>query len=197
MTELIDPRHFQTLASLPPEEVTGRTGCTYNATDQVYTVPVWNSMCQVFLQSATADWAPGSSTLHDYFRLFTMHYLLSARDIQSSGEWISEKDMAGGATFFRGPHAIPAHLIVNRVDDSVETFRRICLGHGGIALDMADSAYQFSITDRIEIAVLYWAGDEEFPAEAKLLFDKSLTTHFALDIIFALAVGICEELGKF
>jgi hypothetical protein len=46
------------------------------------------------------------------------------------------------------------------------------------------------------VAVLYWAGDEDFPAEAKLLFDKTLPNHFALDIVYALASGICEQLGR-
>lgn len=61
---------------------------------------------------------------------------------------------------------------------------------------MADAAFIFYITDRIPVAVLYWAGDDEFPAESKLLYDSTLPSHFALDIVFALAVGICEELSR-
>jgi hypothetical protein len=44
--------------------------------------------------------------------------------------------------------------------------------------------------------VLYWEGDEQFGAEAKLLFDKSISAHLALDVIYAMAVGICKRLGK-
>ncbi|MDM8538586.1 DUF3786 domain-containing protein [Desulfobacterales bacterium HSG17] len=58
---------------------------------------------------------------------------------------------------------------------------------------MADAAYVFEITPRLPIAMLYWEGDDEFPAESKLLFDKSVSEHLALNIIFALAVDICKR----
>ena len=43
---------------------------------------------------------------------------------------------------------------------------------------------------------IYWTGDDEFPAEAKILYDKSITAHLASDISYALGVGICERLGR-
>ncbi len=109
---------------------------------------------------------------------------------------MAELASPGGVTFFRGPHDIPTNLITAKVDNSVDAFRELCLKHGGVPLDMADMAFVFHITDRIPIAVLFWAGDDEFPPESKLLFDNTLPQHCALDILFALAVGICEELGR-
>ena len=60
---------------------------------------------------------------------------------------------------------------------------------------MADAAYRFEITPRIPVAVLYWNGDDDLPAESKLLYDQTITEHLASDIVWALAVGICERLG--
>jgi hypothetical protein len=39
-------------------------------------------------------------------------------------------------------------------------------------------------------------GDDEFPSESKLLFDKSITAHLALDIIYALAQEVCGRVAK-
>jgi hypothetical protein len=61
---------------------------------------------------------------------------------------------------------------------------------------MADAAASFTLCEKLPVALLYWAGDEEFPAEAKLLFDETIAAHFALDIVFALAVGVCEEFAR-
>lgn len=196
MTELIDRGHFVELAQLDPRDVSRRALCSFVRGQNCYTLPVWNRICTISPGQGTVLWRTESDRLHEYFDLFAVHYLLTAREISPSGQWISEKDMMGGATFFRGPHAIPTHLIANRVNNSVDAFRSLCTAYGGAPLAMADAAYSFSITDRIPVAVLYWAGDDEFPAEAKLLFDKTLPKHFALDIIFALAVGVCEELGN-
>lgn len=47
------------------------------------------------------------------------------------------------------------------------------------------------------IALLYWLGDEEFPAEAKLLLDKSISGSLALDSVYALAVDACSRVSQF
>lgn len=196
MTELIDKRHFLELARLNPREVCRRTSCTYDERRNCYTLPVWGVDYVIYPEAGNIACGTDSKLLHEYFSLFAIHYLLSSREISPAGEWISEKDMVGGATFFRGPHALPTHLITSRVDNSIEEFRQLGSAGHGRPLNMADAAFSLSITDRIPVAVLYWAGDEDFPAEAKLLFDKTLPNHFALDIVFALASGICEQLGR-
>jgi hypothetical protein len=43
---------------------------------------------------------------------------------------------------------------------------------------------------------VYWVGDEDFPAEAKVLFDKTIIDHLALDIVFALAVLVCNRIAN-
>ena len=60
---------------------------------------------------------------------------------------------------------------------------------------MADAAASFMITPRTPVAVLYWQGDEDFPPEAKILYDQSIAGYFALDAIYALAVDICSRLS--
>ena len=57
-------------------------------------------------------------------------------------------------------------------------------------------SYIFEITPRIPVAVLYWRGDDEFKAESKILYDRTIAEHLASDMIYALAVGVCERLGK-
>ena len=45
------------------------------------------------------------------------------------------------------------------------------------------------------MAVLYWRGDDDFPAECKLLYDRTIQEHLAADIVYALGVGICRTLA--
>jgi len=196
MPELIDKRHFEALMKYDPQEVISRTNCTYDSILNCYTLPIWTTSCIIHPAKAQVEWPEGSPTLHEYFELFAVHYLLSARDIQPAGQLISEKDMPGGATFFRGPHAIPTSRITDKVNNALDRFHQLTTHYNGTPLTMADAAAMFSITPRIPVAVLYWIGDDEFPAEAKLLFDRTLPDHFALDIVFSLAVAVAEQLGK-
>ena len=76
-----------------------------------------------------------------------------------------------------------------------EILREKCEQLDGISLDMADAAYAFEITPRIPVAVQFWDRDDEFPAEAKILFDKTIAEHLAPDIVFCLTVEICRRIG--
>jgi len=110
-------------------------------------------------------------------------------------KWVSEKDIKGGAAFFRGPHTLPTDWISSRFENDIKAFGQACEKLGGTPLAFGDAAFVFEITPAVPVAVVYWQGDEEFPPETKLLFDRTIDRHLPLDIIFALAVEICHTVS--
>lgn len=197
MTALVDNFFLTQLNKQDPADVCRRSLCAYDETDRTYRATVWGDQYVVDPEKAKITCIDTKhEPLHPYFDLFVVHYLLGCREMQPAGQWISEKDIAGGATFFRGPHEIPAHSIASRFDRDIIGFKKRCQQYGGLVLNLADAAFVFSIAPRIPVAVLYWQGDDEFPTETKLLFDKTIDRHLASDIIYALSVGVCDRLGR-
>ncbi|WP_372677399.1 DUF3786 domain-containing protein [Desulfosarcina sp.] len=197
MTELIDIIHFEELSRRDPIDVCRRALCKYDDMNESYTLSAWGDDYRIFPnQLKISCMGNNSQRMHDYFYLFMIHYLLQSRETEPFKEWISEKDIPGGPTFFRGPHEIPTRWISNRFNDNIDEFKARCEQLHGIRLNMADAAYRFRITPRIPAAVLYWLGDENFPAEAKILYDRTIADHLAADIVYALAVAICERIGR-
>lgn len=193
MSAITTPTHFQQLLAEDPQEICGRTHCRYDQKRGIYSLSAWG--VEYFIDPSSQRITTGDKTspLHEYFEIFLLHYLLNRVEIRPAGEWISEKDMAGGPTFFRGPHAIPTNQISETFGNDLESFKQSCKRLSGTPLDMADSAFQFTIVPHIQAALLYWIGDEDFPAEAKILYDKSLPDYFALDVVFALAITVCNR----
>jgi hypothetical protein len=197
MTNSVDMIYFQELSEQNPKDVCRRTLCKYDDKNKFYTLSVWGDEYAVYPHEFKIDRITNNfQSPHDLFYLFIIYYLLKSKELEISNEWISEKDIPGGVTFFRGPHKIPTHLISNRYSNNIKEFRKRCEQLHGIPLDMADSAYSFKITSHISVAVLYWAGDVDFPPESKILYDKTITEHLASDILFALAVEICKKIGS-
>jgi hypothetical protein len=197
MTNSVDRIYFQELAEQNPKDVCRRTLCKYDDKNRFYTLSVWGDEYAVYPHEFKIDRITSNfQSPHDLFYLFIIYYLLKSKELEISNEWISEKDIPGGVTFFRGPHKIPTHLISNRYGNNIKEFRKRCEQLHGTPLDMADAAYSFNITPHISVAVLYWAGDDDFPPESKLLYDKTITEHLASDILFALAVEICKKIGN-
>ena len=197
MADLIDKIHFQELSDQDSKDVCRRASCTYDDRNELYRLSVWGDEYRICPNQFKINCMGYNTTiLHDYFYLFIIHYLLKSKEIEISNEWISEKDIPGGTTFFRGPHEIPTNLISLRFNNNICEFKERCEQLHGIPLNMADAAYSFKITPRIPVAVLYWKGDDDFPAESKILYDRTIVEHLASDIIYALAAGICERFGK-
>ncbi len=193
---LIDPSYFRDLAGADAADICRRTGCRYDDEANIYTFSVWGEDYAVFpSESRVEKQGANPSGVDRLMGLFIVYYLLNGKDLEVANEWISEKDMPGGTTFFRGPHVIPTELISDKYDHDVQGFVARCHQLGGTPLAMADGAFAFTITQRVPVAVLLWDGDEDFPAEAKVLFDRSITEHLTLDIIFSLADVVCRRIA--
>jgi hypothetical protein len=197
MADYIDRIIFEDLAEQDPQAVCERSGCAYDPRAGRYTLTVWGETYWITPGAYTVmKSGPGPTQDHGFLGLFTIHYLIQSKTPPLDDVWVSEKEIPGGATFFRGPHALPTDLITKRFGNDLGAFGRRCAALHGRPLEMADRAYRFDIVPRVPVAVLYWCGDEEFPAEAKLLFDKSIGASLAADVVFSLAVGVCERLGR-
>lgn len=197
MPDLIDRIYFQELSEQIPKDICRRAVCSYDDMKKNYAISIWGDLCRIYPDQCMIEWYNEKhESLHSYFDLFVVHYLLKAKEIELAGQWISEKDIPGGSTFFRGPHEIPTHLIRDQFRGDIEGFKSRCEQLMGNPLDLADAAFVFKIAPRVPVAVLYWKDDDEFPAESKILFDKTIDDHLASDIVYALAVGVCERLAK-
>jgi hypothetical protein len=197
MTNSIDMIYFQKLAEQDPKDVCRRALCRYDYENKSYTLSVWGDEYAIYPHEFKIDRITNNfQSPHDFFYLFIIYYLLKSKEIEICNEWISEKDIPGGATFFRGPHEIPSYFISRRYSNDINEFRKRCEQLHGIPIDMADAAYSFKITSHISVAVLYWVGDDDFTPESKILYDKTITEHLASDVLFALAVEICKKIGS-
>ena len=197
----IDEQHFTELARAEPEKLCVKGRANYNPLTGIYTIAVWNEEyafdsrhCLVSVTSATSSVRPGAEA--DRFSVFAIWYLLHPMTIPNTGVWVSGNDFPGGNTFFRGPHQIPGGRVAEACGGDPDRFTAACQRLGGKQLDMGDAAFRFSIMPDINVAVLLWRGDEDFPAEAKLLFDQGLVGKLPLDIVWALAAGICKRLDE-
>jgi Domain of unknown function (DUF3786) len=195
MAEYVDASYWQVLKAADPAVLCRHGRCQYLPDSSDYTLSLWGVDYRIAVdRQEIINTTPGAHS-HPYFNVFIIFYLLLEGDISVVGEWISEKDFPGGATFFRGPHLLPSMLITERYGNDLQGFSARCQELGGTPLSLADRAFSFRITAEVPVAVLYWSGDADFPAEAKILFDRSLINAMQLDVVYSLAVTICHRLA--
>jgi hypothetical protein len=130
------------------------------------------------------------------FQLLTVFYLVHARNADPTGEWVSEKDLKGGSTFFRGPHALPSAPLEQRFGSDPEGFREKSLPLGATQADYGDMSMEFPVLPRMSFIIVLWTQDEEFPARITFMLDSGIETHFPLDVVYAMTASVAHQLTR-
>jgi hypothetical protein len=133
--------------------------------------------------------------LAEEFQILLIRYLVAEEGGALDGREISEKDLPGGVTFFRGPHALHVAPIVQLFGDDESAFEARGRALGGVVAPYGDKAIRFSPFPAIPVTYVLWKADEEFPASVSVLFDRSIGRWLELDMIFTLVLVLTERIA--
>jgi len=177
------------LRSMPVDDVTRRTGASFQEKDNAYLVPFLDShYCVhprgnvVSLHGITLD-----AQQHFQLHLVLLSYLTQTTMDDPTGRMISEKQLPGGMTFFKGVHALGTDPLVKAYGRNPEGFRELGRFYGGIEEKFGDVCFTLRVLPKIPIRFIFHAEDDEFPASLKAMFDSSIEKHFRQpDLVWAL-----------
>ena len=105
-----------------------------------------------------------------------LHYLLTADGTPPAGEWTAYRELPGClfyAAAFAGRADVPLARRFGGSAAAAEALAAAAEPLSGERLDLADVAFRFQALPRLAVAALVWAGDEEFPGSATVLFDAA------------------------
>jgi hypothetical protein len=182
----VPPEYWDRLSAAHPEEVARRT--LARAAEGGYDLPFLNR--PLFVDPGArrlldGDRNPDPKLDRPLLALAVLVYLLSAVEAEEAGEPVSARDLPAGH-FFRGPHALPTNRIVERFGEDMAGFSAAGNALGGVPVDMAEAAVRLTPLPRVPLFLLFWEADEDFPAEASVLFDRSVARHLPPDAIWGL-----------
>jgi len=196
---------WERLASRDPLEACRASGAAWDGDRRVYVVDCLTDTLEVDVEARTVDRAgervsPDDAGPKRDLALLVLEYLANVRDVPVAGRWISGKELPSWAFFWRGPHQTPADMLARRFGNSPQEFLEKAACLGGVRLEEpdipGDAAVRFRVFPRIDVLVVLWAADDEFPARATLLFDASISEHLMVDGVFALALMLALRLMR-
>jgi hypothetical protein len=195
----IDPFHWEKLSELHPSDVCNRTEAIYHPGREGYVLPVYNLRYLILPKEEKIlrmEWGdkPVEESLHPYFSLMVLVYLTEAKDIKPTHTWISEKDLKGGSTFFRGPHRLEVEELIRLFGKDPEAFLKTGKRLGGSEILYGDKGFALEVFPKVPLAYILWKGDAEFPPKVSVLFDSTIESHFPLDIIWCMVIETTRRL---
>ena len=197
----IDAFYWEKLSRLHPTDVCNRSEAIYNPSRAGFVLPVYNERYLILpntreiLRLEPND-RPVQENLSHFFHLMLFAYLIEAKEIKPSHTWVSEKDLKGGATFFRGPHSLDVSTMEQLYGRDPEAFLRSGRKLGGTEILYGDRGFALEVFPKVPLAYVLWKGDEEFPARIGVLFDSTIQDHFTLDVIWCMVAETSQRLAE-
>ncbi len=111
--------------------------------------------------------------LYPFLTVLILHYLVGVDERPLAGEWISFREFEGGDVYiaaFTNRTLIP---LKNAFGERPELLVPAAQPLGAERLDFGDVGLSVPVFPKVPLAVIVWRGDDEFPPEANVLFDKT------------------------
>jgi len=190
--------YWESLVKAEPGELCRRTGASYSQDRKGYLLPVLNQKYLILPGEKRILGMRGDlceeEALRDYFFLMVLLYLLNGQEEDPTHTWISEKEIRGGTTFFRGPHALRTEELKEAFGKEPDGFLRAGKRLGGVELLFGDKAFAVTVLPRVPLAYILWKESEEFPAQVNVLFDSTIQKHFSPDGIWCVVAEVSQRL---
>ena len=111
-------------------------------------------------------------------KIFILRYLMNATGKTQSSEWISFKEFPDGPIYYSNFHKRCIQVFAQIGNQKPDQLKQYMVNQKAIPYGKGDLSWQFTVTPGVEIVWILWFGDDEFEAEAQILFDKKLTDVF-------------------
>jgi Domain of unknown function (DUF3786) len=147
---------------------------------------------------------PPPKPVHVSIVILLLHYLLTADATPPADSWAQFRDIPGGmfyAQAFEAHTGPPLGRLVADVDpdafaEHVGAFRAAGARITGVDLDLGDAAQRFQALPRLPVAALLWAGDDEFPGRAAILFDGHAHHYLPIEDLSGMGEWLAHKLAR-
>jgi len=162
------------LSKEPFEAILKRSG--FESPDvKTFRIPFLNRIYQVgFPRFEFEDTAEQEKEIPLQEQVLILHYMSATEIPQATGNWVSYREIPGGAFYFGA-------FIKRAVEPLKKVFGQNIAGFSKAAgklharkIANGDAAFEFKALPVVPLQLILWTGDEEFPAEANILFDSTI-----------------------
>ena len=134
---------------------------------------------------------PGFNTSITIYNMF--HY--AVENPRASGKLVAFREVKRVYPFEAAYRQTILKEMENLFEGHTEEMRRGCERLNGRKMPQGDVGYILPVFPFLEIAVLFWDGDEEFPAQANMLFDSDITDFMHEENVVGVAADAVHYLG--
>ena len=160
------------LRAIAPEHIATNSGATLDEMRNLHVGFLWREYL-ITADALTVQRADTHEEPSDFIQSIILTYLATADGTPPSDRWISFRDLPEGIFYERAFQGYSGGALIRQLRDDIGTFRHLAHNLHGEPLDLGDAGFAFRVLPRLRLAIAAWAGDEDFPAQARVLFEDT------------------------
>jgi hypothetical protein len=180
----------KTLRESDPHKLMLRSGCAQDAKGGFRLNFLWQELAIaddfVVRRTDTGEAVPS------FIQSMVLTYMVTADGTTPSGRWIGFRELPNGMFYTRAFQGYSGDRLIRELIGGIDAFRLAAAHLNGTPLDLGDAGYTFAVLPRVHIGLAYWEGDQDFPAQCRVLFEDTAAHYMPTDglaILGSLVVG--------
>jgi hypothetical protein len=130
------------------------------------------------------------------------HALLLYYFVHSDGtglrqKWISFSELPEGRIYSSAFQGYTGDELARTFGFNLSGFHSACRTAGGVQVNFGDAAYRFNPLPRLDLLVVYYLGDEDFPSSCKVLFAGNASHYLPAEACAILGGSLVKKIKKF
>lgn len=112
---------------------------------------------------------------------FLLRYLLEGKSVNWEGQWKTFREMPWGELYIQPYTGRVLTRAAFTLGTRVDAFRAAAEKMYAVPLKHGDAGFQFDLIGPYRMQILVWAGDDEFPPSAQVLYSDNFADGFAAE----------------
>lgn len=184
--------YCERFAALDPQEAAARTGTPFENGAFCLTL-LGHPYCITHPEFSISG--EGGTALKSLpAQTFLMRWLLEGKQTAGSRDFLTFREMPWGELYIQPFTGRVLKRAAFSFGTRLEAFRAACTAMGGLPLQAGDAGFEFTLLGNYRLLMLLWAGDDEFPPSAQLLYSANFVDGFAAEDRVVAGDLLCNEI---
>ena len=199
-TEVPLEHYCQQFAARNPQDMAARSGITYDANTQSFSLCVLGRSLRVEWPSMEGFYIDSQDTLQGEpqaispkLRILLGRLIMEGQLVQSTGKFIPYQSVPWGDVYLK-PFTGRCITRLAHMFCGHEDFVAACQALGGTKAADGDASFDFEFVDKVIVRLIVWDADEEFSASAQILFSDNTPLAFTAEDLAQLCDILLDKL---
>ena len=179
------------LLRLPPDDVARRTGATLVG-DSLRLAMLFDDYVADTTSYVVSK--PDGSDVNFFLQSLVLTYLGTTKGAPPAERWITFRDLPNGSFYNQAFQGYAPDRLAKRWQLDITGFETACRALEGTPIGYGDAGFAFTVLPRVDIAAIYWLGDEDFASKASILFDATAHSHMVIDGLAILGSRLVDRI---